>query len=175
MNVAEALRRLQDAMPPGEAWTRHPDAELTKLLRGIATTIAAAATDIEIAGNEDMSPMTAINTIEAWEQFLFDATYPELTDNQRRALLTAHLSDDGGSAPSDLISIMVKMGYSDAAVSTFVAHDVTHDVTKPLYSAEWRSVLRIDATSQGADLDKAVASIVKKRAQSHVQILFYFA
>ena len=61
------LAQLQALLPPGSAWTRDPDAELTKLLRALAEELARVDGRVEDVLAE-ADPRTSLELLEDWER-----------------------------------------------------------------------------------------------------------
>lgn len=116
-DAAAYLDQLQKLLPPGDAWTRDPDANLTKLLAALAEEFARldARADALI---EEADPRTALEMLPDWERLaglpdpctgVIASTVPE-----RRAAIVAKLTARGGQSIPYLTELAASLGYAIA-------------------------------------------------------------
>lgn len=104
------LNQLQSLLPPGRAWPRDDDAELTAFLTGLAEWLAAVherALDLK----REINPYTASELLDEWESSLaLDAG--SLTEAQRQAANVAKLADMGGARKTRYLALAAALGYT---------------------------------------------------------------
>lgn len=115
MNAEDYLTQLQALLPPGAAWTRDPDATLTRLLHAFADGLAridARATDLL----READPREALELIPEWlaafglPDECTDAASLETLAGQRAALL-ARVTQQGGATAAYLIGLAADIGF----------------------------------------------------------------
>jgi uncharacterized protein YmfQ (DUF2313 family) len=171
----EFLERLQEAMPPGQAWTRHPDAELTKLLRGAAAPLADAhnyAVDVSV---NETCPGTTTHLIGEWEaaaQPYAEGEDPPALLADRRAAVCAKLVQKGDSSLDGLELIRDSMGYT--ATFSFITDvmRVGFRCSDRCYKHPWLSSIMVTGTSQGAEKDSIFMAAIRASIQAHVVVGF---
>lgn len=109
------LAQLQALMPPGAAWTREPDANLTRLLAAIAEEFARVDKRAEELLTES-DPYTTSELLPDWER-VFDL--PNLclyavsqTVSQRRLALVAKMSSVDDLSKQFFINLSAAVGYT---------------------------------------------------------------
>jgi len=107
------LRLLQELLPSGQAWTRDPDAKLTKLLE--ATAIELATFDSRMMDFlTETDPRSTLELLPEWEAM---AGLPDgclgLSDNfqQRRNDVFAKLFSEGGGSREYFVFLAERLGY----------------------------------------------------------------
>lgn len=106
-------RSIQALLPPGKAWTRRADANLTKLCTALGGTFARLDAAVTEALTE-ASPDQATLFIDDWETALGlpDECIGQLPDiASRRALAFARDTDDGHITPQDMVDLALTLGY----------------------------------------------------------------
>lgn len=109
------LSALQALLPPGTALPRTPDANLTKLLAGIA--------DLEAYFHERLGQLTEKEAFPPWAEELladweavFGLPDPCITGTQtiseRKLAIEAQLTDKGGQSRARYIALAAALGYS---------------------------------------------------------------
>lgn len=108
------LDQLQKLLPRGAAWTRNPDATLTKFLGAWADGLARVdARALQLV--EEADPRTTLELLSDWEGFagLPDPCTVEATTLQeRRARLGAKLTTTGGQSRAYFIALAAALGYT---------------------------------------------------------------
>lgn len=106
------LEQLQALMPRGRAWTRDPDALLTKLLRGLARSLAAL--DLKaVQLLADADPARTTDLIEEWEKLAGlpdDCTEPLSGLAVRRAAVLDRLVARADLNPATIIALAASYG-----------------------------------------------------------------
>lgn len=182
--------QLQALLPPGAAWPRGGDAVLTGLLDALAAEFHRA--DARAASLvEEADPHTAHELLPDWERAagLPDECYPAADSlARRRRALVSRLTHLGGQSRRYFISLAAALGY-DVAVTEFTPHDVTAEVTAPLYGQPWRFAWQVSAppvtvfpmtVSSGVDEPLAawgnewLECAVRALAPAHTIVLFTY-
>lgn len=112
---AEYLATLQELLPAGDAWPRDDDATLTKVLGGIAPSLARAHNRaLELV--EEADPRTTREMIGDWERCcgLPDECTPAnaTTLQERRAAVVAKLTHRGGQDGAYFLGLAEGLGYA---------------------------------------------------------------
>lgn len=113
--------QLQALLPSGAAWTRDPDASLTKLLAAWADSLARVDQRAD-ALIEEADPRTTLELLPDWERVagLPDPCCGLGTSLQsRRNQLVARLTDNGGQRPIDYINLAAALGYTITVTASF--------------------------------------------------------
>ncbi|MEJ1402586.1 MAG: putative phage tail protein [Candidatus Sedimenticola sp. (ex Thyasira tokunagai)] len=113
MTAEHYLTQLQALLPQGIAWTREPDANLTRLLTALAEELARVDGRVDDLFKE-MDPRTAYELLSDWEQLagLPDScTTTADTTAERRAVLHAKLTNIGGQSRQFFIDLATSLGY----------------------------------------------------------------
>jgi uncharacterized protein YmfQ (DUF2313 family) len=115
---AAFLEQLQALLPPGQAWSRDEDSDITKTLAGCAPELARAQGRADDLLRE-LDPSRAVEMLDVHERIngLPDPCAPEPeTVDDRRAILLARLREDKGHNPSDYEALGATHGYPTTLV-----------------------------------------------------------
>lgn len=146
LTTDDYLKQLQALLPQGPAWSREPDAVLTKLLTEFAAEFSRVDFRIEDLLNE-ADPRTTNELLADWERV---AGLPDLctgipeTIAQRRELLVAKLTNVGGQSKQFYIDLAAKLGYA-ITITEFKRFRVTSRVNEQLTNADWNYAWRVNA------------------------------
>lgn len=146
MTADQYLSQLQALLPPGAAWTREPDAVLTRLLAGLAEELARVdrrAADLVI----ESDPRTATEMISSWERLagLPDAcTGPLDALAARRDAVHARIISQGGQTSAFFITLAAALGYT-VTITEFVSWTCMSPCDRPLCDEPWRFAWRVNA------------------------------
>lgn len=141
MTVDDFLHQLLALLPPGKAWTREGESDLTSLMDGIAPEFARVQERADALLLE-IDPATVTEMIDEWESangLPDDCASPLATIAARRAALLARLIELQGHNPADYAAIAVALGYASASATRrpFTAFAVNSPAGAPLYGEEW--------------------------------------
>lgn len=107
------LGALQALLPPGEAISREPAANITKLLEGMAAMLGSAESSFE-GWLAQYNPLQATELLADWERLL---GLPDCCDmgvattlEQRRIAVLEKLTVLGGASPQYFIDMMARRG-----------------------------------------------------------------
>lgn len=160
--AADYVTRLQTLLPSGPVWPRGPDATLTKVLTGLAGSLADANT----ATNGvlvDSFPATAVGLLPEWEASLDlpgqFGVVPGSTAG-RQAAVVAALANTGGQSKAYLIGLAAALGYG-ITISEFTPYGVDHGVDAPIAGDEWGSIFVVNASVADAIAYTPVVDIVQ--------------
>lgn len=151
MTADAYVTQLQALLPAGYAWSRAPDATLTKLLGAFADGLARVdqrAVDLQ----NEADPRTAAEMLADWERVcgLPDpctvAAGTVQTLSQRRAAVVARLTTLGGQSAAYYRAVAAAIGFA-IAVEEYSPHDVLSDVEAPLYDPEWQFAWIVQAAN----------------------------
>jgi uncharacterized protein YmfQ (DUF2313 family) len=109
---------LQDLLPTGPAWTRDPDAILTKLLSALAFEFARVECRVEDMLRE-ADVRTAGELLPEWEAFADlpgRCDTPVATTQGRRDALHSKLTQKKNSSIPTMIEIAEKLGYTSVSI-----------------------------------------------------------
>lgn len=140
------LTALQAMLPPGRAFTRHPDAVLTKLLTAMATVFLGAQLKFdELMAQAD--PRRATSMLPEWERTfgLPDRCTPagqQLVDRQRAAY--QRLTEEGGQSRPYFIGLAEKLGEPDVTITQFKQATCNSNCNDALYSQADRFAWRVN-------------------------------
>lgn len=140
------LSALQAMLPPGRAFTRDPDAVLTKLLTAIAKVFLDAQLKFE-ALMLQADPRRATSMLPDWERTLGlpDRCTPagqQLVDRQRAAY--QRLTEEGGQSAPYFIGLAEKLGEAGVTITKFKRFQCTSDCNDALYSTADKFVWRVN-------------------------------
>lgn len=115
LTTAAYLAQLQALLPPGAAWSRAPEATLTKLLAAIADSLARV--DARAAALlDEIDPRTTRELLPDWERVtgLPDPCSAGVvtTLQERRAAVVAKLTATGGASAAYFRGLAEAMGYT---------------------------------------------------------------
>ncbi len=145
LTTDDYLKQLQALLPQGPAWSREPDAVLTKLLTEFAAEFSRVDFRIDGLLNE-ADPRTTSELLADWERV---AGLPDLctgipeTIAQRRELLVAKLTNVGGQSKQFYIDMAAKLGYA-ITITEFKRFRVTSRVNEQLTNADWSYAWRVN-------------------------------
>lgn len=190
MTAEHYLNQLQALLPPGKAWTREPDADLTKLLRGLAEEFARVDRRAEDL-IEEADPRTCYELLPDWEEFasLPDACHGQAVSiEERRAALVARLTARGGQSRPFFIALAAALGYQIGITeySPFQAGSTAGD---RLTNGDWVFAWQVDAAEStvrsfvaGSAAGEPLASwgnellecAINKLKPAHTHVLFAY-
>lgn len=154
MDAAAYLDQLQQLLPNGPAWSRDPDAELTRLLAAIAEEFARVdARTGQLFDEAD--PRTALELLPDWERVVglpdpctgaIASTVPE-----RRLAIVGALTARGGQSIVYLTQLAASLGYAIAIeefrlsrAGAMRAGDACHGID------DWAFTFEVDVLPPGA-------------------------
>lgn len=116
MSADDYLAQLQALLPPGAAWTREPDADLTRLLHAFADALAridARAEDLL----READPREALELLPEWLRAFGlpdDCTPADGFDTlaEQRALLVQRVTARGGATAQYVIGVAANIGFA---------------------------------------------------------------
>ncbi len=193
-SAAEYLAHLQALLPPGAAWTREPDAVLTRILDAQAAGLARAH-NRGLALLEEADPRTTVELLAEWERMcgLPDACSAgtAATLQERRAAVLARLTARGGQSKRYFVGLASAFGYA-ATVQEFrpfragrarAGHALTntdawrHAWRVHVGSASMRP-FRAGASAAGEPLrrwgDAGMECVIRRRAPAHTLVTFAY-
>jgi len=144
--VTDYLSQFQALLPPGAAFSREPDADLTKLLTALADEFARVdqrATDLR----DEADPYNTVEMLADWERVagLPDAcTGAMATIYARQLALVGKLSAVGGQSRAYFIGLAATLGY-EITITEYSAR--RHgDLHGDLYgNTDWNFVWQVNA------------------------------
>lgn len=141
------LSQLQALLPSGPAWTRDPQALLTRLLDSLAEELARVD-DRAAALIDEADPRTTYEMLADWERVAGLLPYSQvdgtpLSIAQRRDNLISRMTEIGGQSPAYFIALAAKMGFT-VTITEFREWNVGDDVEAGLYGSEWNFAWRIN-------------------------------
>jgi uncharacterized protein YmfQ (DUF2313 family) len=145
-----ATRKLQALLPPGAAWPRDADTELTKLVRALSyefTRVKQRGLDLL----DENDPRTVTEMIDDYERVYGLTTQGDLAT--RRAALHGKMLGFLSPSIPNIISIAAGLGY----VATVEEYDYTEmfscisPCNYPLYTRQWMYVWVVTTPSGAAD------------------------
>lgn len=142
------LIQLQALLPQGPAWTRDPQAVLTRLLDAMAEEFTRADGRAETL-LEEADPRTTAEMLSDWERVAGLTAFSSidgspLSSDQRRANLVARITERGGQSIAYFIALAARLGFV-ITITEYSAWDVGSDVEAQLYGAEWNFAWRVNA------------------------------
>lgn len=160
--AADYVTRLQALLPPGRAWPRDDSATLTKLLTGLAGSLADGNTEAN-ALLVDAFPATAVDLLPEWEAALdlpgqFGVAPPTIAG--RQAAVVAALTNSGGQSKAYLIALAAALGYA-ITISEFVTYGVDQGVDTPINGDACGSMFVVHASVAIAIAYTPVVDIVQ--------------
>lgn len=176
VDTHEYLYDLQDHLPEGQGFNRHPDSEMTKLLTAAADVLSDAHAAVEAIAEVERFPDTATARISDWEAFV-DAygeggVAPEAL-GARRAAVIRKIVAKGGQSAGYLRAIAVSMGYADTVITSMrdQIFDCLSDCISPVGHPGFAHVLRFSATSIPAT-DDLLQATLRQYLRAHEEIVF---
>jgi uncharacterized protein YmfQ (DUF2313 family) len=165
---AKYLRPLQALLPPGPAWPRDDDAELTQLLDGLAQEFDRVDSR-ELALLEEIDPRTTSELLADWER-VAGLSAAGKTTAQRRAALHARLLGHGDPSRALMAELAAALGY---AISIREYHDpfvAGSAAGASLFQDEWSHAWHV-YSSIGTD-DAALQAALRAVAPAHTVPIF---
>lgn len=123
LSIDRYLEAIQGLLPPGPAWTREADANLTALLEAFAAEFKDIG-DSDCQLLKEMHPLTSTDMIEDWETSVGipDCVTPDptaLTIHQRRAHVMYRLALIGCASSGHLLDVLSAYGYTTHTINEF--------------------------------------------------------
>jgi len=136
--LQEFTELLQSLLPPGVAWTRRSDANLTKLLEAFATELVLL--DQLLASLEDEGdPRTTQALLTEWETMLGlpDDCSDDLASSgeRRNYVFVKYKNNPGGASIAYFLQLANDLGYPDIVILETAAHEWTVYGTE--YNEHW--------------------------------------
>ena len=197
MNVSAWLASLQSLLPPGRAFTREPDANMTKLLEAVAEMFASAESLAVELRNQSADPLIATAMLPDWERLLGlpdDCTADlDLSIPQRQRMAFARLTELGGQSRAYFIALAEAYGEPGCTIDDgFLQMTCNDDCNDALYSLAdvftWRvniprPIDQVEAMTCNSDCNDALASFslslaecpISERKPAHTQVIFAYA
>jgi uncharacterized protein YmfQ (DUF2313 family) len=194
MTVDQYLAQLQALLPSGAAWTREPDADLTKAMLAIATELTRIDARLDDLINEG-DVRTATELMTDWERVL---GLPDdcmantvLTLAQRRLLGHQRLVEEGGQSAAYYIGLAELLGEPGCTVSEFRPMNCNDNCNSALGSATDRFYWRLNIPHAPENLrpmncnDNCNSALqvytpslaecpIRERKPAHTQVLFTY-
>lgn len=151
------LSALQAMLPPGRAFTRHPDAVLTKLLTSFAAMFLAAQLKFEALMRE-ADPRRATMMLPDWERTLGlpDRCTPagqQLIDRQRAAY--QRLTEEGGQSAPYFIDVADKLGEPGVTITRFKRMNCNSNCNDALHSLADKFTWRVNIPHAALNVRRA--------------------
>lgn len=151
------LSALQAMLPPGRAFTRDPDAVLTKLLTAIAKMFLDAQLKFE-ALMLQADPRRATSMLPDWERTfgLPDRCTPagqQLGDRQRAAY--QRLTEEGGQSAPYFIGLAEKLGEPNVTITRFKRMNCNSNCNDALYSLADKFTWRVNIPRAALNIRRA--------------------
>ncbi len=169
------LPRLQALLPPGVAWSRDSDTELTALTRALSYEFSRVKKRT-LDFMEELDPQTTTEMIDDWERVygLPDECDLPVTLAGRRSALHAKML--GGVSPtlSNIIAVAAAVGYT-VTITEYTSADMFTCISPcnaALYSREWMYVWTV-TTPSGAD-DEGLECALDAITPSHTLLVMNF-
>lgn len=140
VSAEQYAQQLANLLPPGAALAADPGSELAELLTRLGVFLAKAHTRAEHL-LEEASPWHTLELLPDWEASLGlpdSCSVGTPTLDERRAALSAKLTDAGGARIARFVQIAAALGYPGASTQRFAAHTCELSCEAPLYSEDWR-------------------------------------
>lgn len=191
-DAAAYTRQLQALLPTGAAWTRSPDATLTRLLAGLAAEFARVDARAE-ALLVEIDPARTYELLTDWERVLGlpDGCTPVSgTEAERRVALVQKLTSVGGQTPAFYVAMAATLGF-EIEIHEF---DPDVDLYAPgldISGGRWRFVWRVHVLTQtdftsfhvgtsgvfdhlvvGGSLD--LECVIRRAAPAHTHVVFSY-
>jgi uncharacterized protein YmfQ (DUF2313 family) len=141
--------QLQALLPTGAAWPRDPDAQLTKLVAGLAEEFARV--DGRAARLlDEADPRTALELLPEWERLvgLPDKCIPVTGSVRERQLAVASkVAGLGGQSRAYYINLAGNLGFV-IEIEEFAPASVAGNCDDYLYSSDWSFAWRVSLTNE---------------------------
>jgi len=190
MDAAAYRDQLIALQPPGAALPTDPDSTWAQLLHGLAEELARVDARAGSLVTES-DPRSTTELLAEWERVagLPDACATDAhTIDMRRAALHARVAGIGGQSRQYYVDLAARLGYA-VTITEYRPHDVTHDVTHPLYGGDWAHAWSANAVQNTVtghtvtgSVDDALASwgnarlecAIRAAAPAHTIVLFVY-
>jgi uncharacterized protein YmfQ (DUF2313 family) len=191
MTVAEYRNQLQMLLPPGAAWTREAEADLTGLLEALAAELAR----VDQRGQDlldEADPRTTSELLTDWERLagLPDpCSGPLATIRERRDALLAKITGMGGQSRAYFIALAESLGYT-IQIREYFPFVAGRSVGNNLANGDvWRHTWQVDApavTSKHFTIGSAAGEPLRvwgnsllefaigRRKPAHTMVLFAY-
>lgn len=138
--------QLQALLPQGAAWSRDPDATLTRLLQGWAEEFARLDGRVDLLF-EEADPRTAAQLMDDWERVLGlpdPCTAASTTLGARQLIAWRKLAYQAGQTPAFYVALAASVGM-DVEIHEFDPDVDDHDasLTPLITDGKWRFVWRV--------------------------------
>lgn len=168
------LKALQDLLPRGIAWTRLPDAELTKVLEGLSIEFSR----VEARSLDLLDEMDSRTTAELIDDYLSEANLPGSCDapttlEEKRELLHSHRLGFGDPNRQFYIDLLEALGLT--GVSVLNRHEPftagAGAAGDPISNDPWQytALMRFNAAEAG--LDSRAECRTQERMPSHTHAI----
>jgi len=158
--AADYVTRLQALLPRGPAWPRESSATLTKVLTGLAQSLADANTAVN-GFLTDSFPASAVGLLPEWESTLgLPLPYgtPPSTTPERQAAVVAALANTGGQSAAYLIALAASFGFT-VTITQFKPWTVALPIG-PIYGDAWAHAFQVNASATVAGAYSPTADVV---------------
>ena len=157
-DAAAYTAQLQALLPTGAAWPRDPDAQLTKLVAGLAEEFARV--DVRaLRLLDEADPRTALELLPEWERLvgLPDACIPVTGSVRERQLaVAAKVAGLGGQSRAYFISLAGNLGFA-VEIFEYAPFTTESTVDGDVMDDSWAFVWRVDLINDEDTTDYASA------------------
>lgn len=163
---------LQQLLPPGKAWTRDADANLTQLLEALSFEpgrIGCAASQML----SEADPATAVELLPDWLRVLGLDADASLTTAQQQQAIVAWLTAQGGASIPFIEAVAEQLGYSVTVTEYFDEFIANSPCNAALYEPPSNWVWLVTTASAGV-MDSVLANVLHRLAPSHTFLLIDF-
>ena len=146
MDMVAYREQLQALLPPGRAWPRDDDADLTRLLAALADEFARIDARAS-ALIDEADPLTALELLPDWERAagLPDACVPIAEGIRARQIAVARkIAGLGGQSRAYFIDLAARIGL-EVSIEEYAPFTAVSTVDGPLYDDDWRHVFTVRA------------------------------
>lgn len=172
----DCLSPLQALLPPGAAWNRDDDSNLTALLLALSYEFCR----IKRRGRnllDEIDPRTTLELLEDLER-VYGLPSPCVTPTTlegRRAALHGKMLGFGSPTEAFFLGVAQGLGYADATITTY-GHESWFTCISPctdaLYSPAWTFTWTLSATSLGTEQDDVLRCTIEGLNPDHLQVFF---
>lgn len=157
-DAAAYTAQLQALLPSGAAWPRDPDAQLTKLIAGLAEEFARV--DGRAARLlDEADPRTALELLPEWERLvgLPDACIPVTGSVRERQLaVAAKVAGLGGQSRAYFVSLAGNLGFA-IEIEEFAPFTTLSTADDTCQDDPWSFVWRVDLLNEEDESDYSSA------------------
>ncbi|MDH5753428.1 MAG: DUF2313 domain-containing protein [Deltaproteobacteria bacterium] len=170
LTAEEYLSALQALLPPGAAWTREPDAELSKLLQAWADEFARLDARAK-ALLDEADPSSAVELLPDWETICsLDGTG---TEADRQAALGGHLNATGGVSGPYFTGLAEDLGVSISITRYKPFKTGWNTVGEALTNGDWIYTWRvIGPVATSAEIKAALETLFEAEKPAHTIVIF---